>query len=67
MVDVRAEAPKSVMDHFLRSLSIREERLGPDHVDVATTLNNIGHIHVQRDEFDDSLHNYKGALRFFGH
>ena len=63
MVDVRAEATKSVMDHFLRSLSIREDCLGPNHVDIATTLKNIGRIHVQRDEFDDALSNYEGTLR----
>ena len=51
------------MDHFLCSLSIREDCLGPNHVDIATTLNNIGLIHVQRDKFDDPLCHYEGALR----
>jgi len=53
---------RKAMGLFRQALSIRTENLGPDHVDVATTLNNIGRIHVQQDEFDKALHFYEDAL-----
>ncbi|KAL7472768.1 hypothetical protein ACHAXS_013163 [Conticribra weissflogii] len=53
---------RKAMGLFRQALSIRTENLGPDHVDVATTLNNIGRIHVQQDEFDQALHFYEDAL-----
>jgi len=54
---------QKAMDLFQQALSIRIECLGPNHVDVATALNNIGRIHVQLDEFDRALGYYEDALR----
>jgi|EP00956_Cyclotella_meneghiniana_P042567 tetratricopeptide (TPR) repeat protein len=51
------------MELFQQALSLRKQCLGPNHVDVATTLNNIGRIHVQRDRFDEALGYYQDALR----
>jgi len=51
------------MDLFQQALAIRLDILGPNHVDVATALNNIGRIHVQLDEFDQALEYYEDALR----
>jgi tetratricopeptide (TPR) repeat protein len=50
------------MELFQQALALRKDCLGPDHVDVATTLNNIGRIHVQSDEFDKALEYYQDAL-----
>ncbi|KAL9190315.1 hypothetical protein ACHAXT_007526 [Thalassiosira profunda] len=51
------------MELFQQSLASRIEVLGPNHVEVATVLNNIGRIHVQHDEFDLALGYYENALR----
>ena len=51
------------MELFQQALSLRKQCLGLNHVDVATTLNNIGRIHVQRDRFDEALKYYQNALR----
>eukprot|EP00956_Cyclotella_meneghiniana_P025531 scaffold53444_cov23-Cyclotella_meneghiniana.AAC.2 len=52
------------MELFQQALSLRRKQcLGPNHVDVAMTLNNIGRIHVQRDGFNEALGYYQNALR----
>ncbi|KAL3805648.1 hypothetical protein HJC23_005892 [Cyclotella cryptica] len=51
------------MELFQQALAMRIKCLGPDHVDVATTLNNIGRIYVQNDQFDRALGYYQDALR----
>lgn len=51
------------MELFQEALALRRQCLGNDHVDVATTLNNIGRIHVQCDQFDQALGYYQDALR----
>eukprot|EP00567_Pseudictyota_dubia_P013146 CAMPEP_0197438564 /NCGR_PEP_ID=MMETSP1175-20131217/5519_1 /TAXON_ID=1003142 /ORGANISM="Triceratium dubium, Strain CCMP147" /LENGTH=1029 /DNA_ID=CAMNT_0042968315 /DNA_START=540 /DNA_END=3629 /DNA_ORIENTATION=- len=57
------ESTSSVaMDHFDRALDLRKTVLGPRHEDVATVLNNIGRVHVQKDRFDDALEYYEEAL-----
>eukprot|EP00956_Cyclotella_meneghiniana_P027923 scaffold63984_cov61-Cyclotella_meneghiniana.AAC.2 len=50
------------MELLQQALSLRKQCLGPNHVDVATTLNNIGRIHVQRDRFNEALGYYQDAL-----
>ncbi|KAL3802750.1 hypothetical protein ACHAWO_010098 [Cyclotella atomus] len=54
---------EKAMELFQEALALRKQCLGPDHVDVATTLNNIGRIHVQGDQFDQALVYYQDALR----
>jgi tetratricopeptide (TPR) repeat protein len=50
------------MGLFRRSLAIRTAVHGRNHPEVATTLNNMGRIHVQRDEFEEALKYYEEAL-----
>lgn len=57
------KSTQKAMDLFQQALTIRMDILGPNHVDVATALNNIGRIHVQLDEFDAALNYYEDALR----
>ena len=48
---------------FEKCLEIRQRVLGPNHIDVATVLNNIGRIHYLRNEFPEALRMYTDALR----
>jgi tetratricopeptide (TPR) repeat protein len=36
---------------FKRSLAIKEKALGPDHPDVATSLNILGEIHMSQGQY----------------
>ncbi|MEM9488469.1 MAG: CHAT domain-containing tetratricopeptide repeat protein [Myxococcota bacterium] len=45
-----------------RSLKIREKALGPDHPDVAASLNNLAILHRSRGEYDEALPLYKRSL-----
>jgi tetratricopeptide (TPR) repeat protein len=60
---VENSSTSEAMELFQKSLVIRTNCIGHDHVDVATTLNNIGRIHVQLDEFDEALGYYEDSLR----
>jgi len=53
---------KQAMSLFQQALSIRMEALGSRDADTATVLNNIGRIHVQKDEFKQALRYYEDAL-----
>ena len=57
------ESTKKAMELFEQALAMRIATLGPNHVDVATVLNNIGRIHVQRCDFDLALEYYQDAMR----
>ena len=60
---IQDSSTSKAMALFQRALALRKQCLGPDHVDVATTLNNIGRIYVQNDQFDQALDYYQDALR----
>lgn len=62
-IDIDTSSTDKAMELFQQALSMRIKCLGPDHVDVATTLNNIGRIFVQGDQFDRALGYYQDALR----
>lgn len=62
-IDSDPSSTDKAMELFQQALSMRIQCLGPDHVDVATTLNNIGRIFVQGDQFDQALGYYQDALR----
>ncbi len=49
----------------MRALGIQENALGPDHVDVATSLNNLGIAYRYQGRFDDAepLHTRAVAIR----
>ena len=47
---------------YKRSLAIREKALGPEHPDVATSLNNLADIHKARGRYAQTEPLYKRAL-----
>jgi tetratricopeptide (TPR) repeat protein len=47
---------------YARSLAIREERLGPDHADVASTLLKIAHLAAARGELDEADAGFARAI-----
>jgi len=51
------------MKYFEQALGIQTTVLGADHEIVATTTNNLGRVHVQRENFTDALRYYEEALR----
>jgi len=51
-------AYEKALQYYEEALDIRREMLGDRHPDVATTLNNIGWVHWNREDFSS-------ALRFF--
>ena len=51
-----------VKDHLKRGLEIRLEKLGPEHVDVASPNNNLGSLHSILGETDEAKEFYKRAL-----
>ena len=47
---------------YKRSLAIREKALGPNHPDVATSLNNMGLLYERRGQYAEAEPLYKRAL-----
>jgi CHAT domain-containing protein/Tfp pilus assembly protein PilF len=45
-----------------RALAIREEALGPDHVEVASTVNTLANIHYQLDDYNGAEVLFERAL-----
>jgi Tfp pilus assembly protein PilF len=45
-----------------RSLAIREKALGPNHPDVATSLNNMGLLYERQGQYAEAEPLYKRAL-----
>jgi tetratricopeptide (TPR) repeat protein len=50
---------------YERTLSIREKVLGPEHPDVATTLNNLAALYQSMGNYTEPLPLYKRALSIF--
>jgi tetratricopeptide (TPR) repeat protein len=50
------------MDYFGGALRILSSKLGPDSAAVATSLNNLGRVMVQREDFVSALAHYEKAL-----
>lgn len=55
--------PSDALDYFKFALSIKRQRLGIDHIDVANTLFNTAVLLDDIEKFDLSLVAYKEALR----
>ena len=55
--------PSDALDYFKFALSIKQQRLGIDHIDVANTLFNTAVLLDDIEKFDLSLVAYKEALR----
>lgn len=47
---------------YERALAIREQRLGPDHLEVANTLNTLGATYAYLQRYDDAERSFKRAL-----
>jgi tetratricopeptide (TPR) repeat protein len=58
-----AAAPTVALQYLLRALQLLSASLGPDSPAVATTLNNLGRVMVQRDDFKAALVYYERALK----
>jgi len=55
--------PMAAFHYFEEALRILSATLGPDTTAVATCLNNLGRVMVQRDDFVVALSYYKQALQ----
>nr|XP_058960257.1 uncharacterized protein LOC131787183 [Pocillopora verrucosa] len=51
-----------VYDCYKRALEIQMKQLGPEHVDVATSYNNLGNLHSDLGDTDEAKDCYKRAL-----
>ena len=47
---------------YKRSLAIREKALGPDHPDVATSLNNLAELYRAQGRYADAEPLYKRVI-----
>jgi CHAT domain-containing protein/tetratricopeptide (TPR) repeat protein len=48
--------------YFSRALDLRQNLLGPTHLDVAKTWYNLGLVYWNQNRFDDAEHAYKQAI-----
>jgi tetratricopeptide (TPR) repeat protein len=54
--------PKEALPLFERALALQEQRLGPKHPALATTLNNLGQAHVDASDDANAIVAYARAL-----
>ena len=54
---------EETMASYLKSLQIKRDILGPDHLSVGKTLNNIGSVFYLKREFEPAMAAYKDACR----
>ena len=54
---------EETMASYLKSLQIKRDILGPDHLSVGKTLNNIGSVFYLKKEYEPALSAYKDARR----
>ena len=52
---------EETMASYLKSLQIKRDILGPDHLSVGKTLNNIGSVFYLKQEYEPALKAYKDA------
>ena len=50
------------MDNHASALNIRLKQLGPDHVDVAASYDNLGTVYSDLDDFQQAKDNRTRAL-----
>ena len=51
-----------VHERFQRALAIREKRLGPDHADTATSLNNLAGLYHDQGRYGEAEPLFRRAL-----
>ena len=56
---------KKALEYYRKALAIDEKKLGPDHPDVATMLNNIAVVFEIQGEYDLALQSYRKVLAMF--
>ena len=49
-------------DYYQRALEIGEKQLGPNHVDVAVSYNNIGLVYYDKGDLDKANDYYQRAM-----
>jgi len=54
---------EETMASYLKSLQMKRDILGPDHLSVGKTLNNIGSVFYLKKEYEPALSAYKDARR----
>jgi tetratricopeptide (TPR) repeat protein len=50
---------------YQRALEIREKLLGPQHPDVATTLNNLAELYYHTERYEEALSLLERSLKIF--
>ncbi|MGQ9870315.1 tetratricopeptide repeat protein [Leptodesmis sp.] len=50
---------------YLRSLSIREQQLGPDHPDTVTSLNNLATLYCSMGRYTEAEPLHKQSIAIF--
>jgi len=64
-VCVARGALDEALPHYRRALALKEQLLGPEHPDVALTLNNLALLRKQQGEFAEAAQLYSRALGIF--
>jgi tetratricopeptide (TPR) repeat protein len=50
------------LEHYNKCLEIETKILGPDSIDVAATLNNIGIVYRNKREYAKALEHYNKSM-----
>ena len=53
---------EEALDYYNKALTIRINKLGEDHPDVATTYNNIANVYDSQGKYEEALDYYNKAL-----
>ena len=54
---------EGVKDYYARAMEIRLKKLGPDHVDFATSHNNLGVVHSGMGDKEEAKGYHARALK----
>ena len=65
LIESRLGNHVTALEHLERSLCLKQETVGKDHVEVAETHNSLGAVHAILQNKDLALENFNEALRIF--
>ena len=54
---------EKALENYNKCLEIRTRVLGPESIDVATTLSRIGVVYFNKGEYEKALENHKKCLQ----